>query len=138
MKTAPVAGAAVLLLASVAQAGGGHFTAEIVDLTAKGGDEFVITLKQYGEPYSPQREFKPRVLKVHLRHNSGHVLTSKSKYLAALNVLIRQFAKGGQFHLGILGRGYLPIPGKPGEYQSNALAVLEEDPGKFVVYSFAK
>jgi hypothetical protein len=45
--------------------------------------------------------------------------------------------KRESFSLGIMGTGFIELPNKPGEYQSNALAVLEEYHGDRVCYSFA-
>ena len=122
---------ALLFTSNLANAGGHHFTAEIQDFQAKGRDEFVMTLMRYNHPWNDK--FTPAPAKIHLRHRmKSH---SKRQYLDAINVLLKQFAKGGKFLFGIMGDGYDQISGREGEFQSNGLRVFKYDDGKIVVYS---
>jgi hypothetical protein len=66
------------------------------------------------------------------------VCPTKEKYLAAIESLKAQAAKGGKFPFGIMSDGFEPLKGRRGEFQSNALCILKEFTGREVVYSFAR
>ena len=124
-------------------AGGGSFQAEILELSAKRNHEYRMVLLQFENPYGEDPE-KPKKLVIHLRFNPKRFPKprdpgiSKEAYLKAIEILQAQFKKGGRFRFGIMANGYEPIPGKPGEFQSNALVYQKEHSGEWVVYSFPR
>jgi hypothetical protein len=135
---------ALILCPLPAMAGGNSFLAEIVSLTSKAHDEYRLELIQYSPPYGGQGGGLPAHMVVHLRFKQSMftrdcpVCPTKEKYLAAIESLKAQAAKGGKFPFGIMSDGFEPIKGRKGEFQSNALCILKEFTGREVVYSFAR
>lgn len=137
---------AILLLALsplTAFAGRDSFQAEIASLTPKKKkDEYRLDLIQYELPYASKRELRPAHLIVHLRFDEQMFsrrcpsCPTKEHYLAAIEALKAQAAKGGRFQFGIVGSGFESMKERTGEYQSNALGLLREVGGQKVVYSF--
>ncbi len=128
----------------VALAGGDSFLAEIVSLRSESKNEYRLEVIKYTAPYGRTREGLPKRLIIHLRFNDRmftrdcQVCPTKEKYLAAIESLKAQAAKGGKFPFGVMSDGYEPLAGRKGEFQSNALCILKEFNGREVVYSFAR
>jgi hypothetical protein len=133
----------ILFIPATLIAGGDSFDAEILNFSPKGNDEFKMTLLQYTGVYGEKDPQEPRKLIIHLRYfprafgKSRPSNLTRENYMHCISLLEKQLKKGGRFHFGIMAQGYKPIPGKKNEYQSNALAYLEEVTGAMVVYSFA-
>ena len=123
--------------------GGGSFQSKIASLTPKGHDEYRLDLIQYTTPYHDNGNNPPAHLVIHLRFKQSifsrdcPTCPTKEKYLAAIESLKVQAAKGDKFPFGIMSVGFEPIRGRKGEFQSNALCLLKEPNGREVVYSFA-
>jgi hypothetical protein len=134
----------IFLCPLAAVAGGGSFLAEIVSLTPKANDEYRLELISHSAPYSGKGNGAPAHIVIHLRFKQRMftrdcpVCPTKEKYLAAIDSLKAQAAKGGKFPFGIMSDGFEPIKGRKGEFQSNALCILKEFDGREVVYSFAR
>ncbi|NJK91729.1 MAG: hypothetical protein HC904_07845 [Blastochloris sp.] len=127
-----------------AYAGGDSFLVEIVSLTLKANDEYRLEFIQHTAPYVRDVSGLPARIIVHLRYkdeifepNSPSSI-SREQYNKAIAMLREQAAKGGKSLFGIMSLGFTPIKGKKGEFQSNALSILEQFNGEKVVYSFAK
>jgi hypothetical protein len=144
MRTHIVILALVALSPLTTHAGGDSFVAEIVSLTPEAKDEYRLELVQYSPPYGGKGERLPAHFVIHLRFSERMfartcpVCPTKGKYLAAIESLKVQAAKGGKFPFGIMSDGFEPIKGRKGEFQSNALCILKEFSGREVVYSFAR
>jgi hypothetical protein len=130
----------LLLLCPLAPvAGGDSFLAEIVSLTSKGDDEYRLELVPYSAQYGGKTNSLSRHIIVHLRFNRPlfthecPVCPTKAKYLAAIESLKTQAAKGGKSPFGVMSIGFEPIKGRKNEFQSNALCILKEFNGREVV-----
>ena len=134
----------ILVSRATALAGGDSFVCEIVSLVPEGNEQYRLELIQYTPPYGGKGEDLPAHIIIHLRFNdrmftrSCAVCPTKQRYLAAIDSLKAQAAKGGKFPFGIISDGFEPINGRKGEFQSNALCILKEFTGREVVFSFAR
>jgi len=120
-------------------AGGDSFPIEIMSLTPKDSGEYRMEFIQHGAPYGRNLEGGPQRIVVHLRYNetmfgAGTTYASRENYESAIVLLKRQAEAKEKILFGVMGQGYLPI--KDNEYQSNALAIIEQADGKKVVFSF--
>ncbi len=129
------------LFTITSKAGGVSYLFEIVNLESEGNNQYKLTLN------CKQKEAdcgKTNKLIIHLRFNKSAFGKSMPKdislenYLGCISKLKEQYKKGGTFRFGFVGVGVVPKRGKKNEYQSNALAELEEHDGKIVIYSFAQ
>jgi hypothetical protein len=133
--SAAVIGSFLLLVFSFlgstpAAAGGYAFKAEVLDFRALGDDEYRMVFRPtsdvYGSDHAP-----PASLVVHLRHDEAVThdvskdLVSKEKYLAAIELLKQQIAQSRIIQLGVMGGGLTPIEGKPGEFSSYTLSIID-------------
>lgn len=117
-----------------AVAGGYVFKAEVLDFRDVGNDAYrmAIVANAHGDDLGPTEQ-----MIVHLRHDEAATrdvpkdIVSKESYLAAIELLKRQIAPSPIIQLGVMGGGLTPIDGKPGEFGSYSLSIIEG-----VVYSW--
>ena len=131
----------LLFLPTISKAGGTSYLFEITNLESKGNNQYKLTLK------CKEKESecaKTNQIVIHLRFNKSALgkhmpsqITSEN-YSNCISKLKEQYKAGGSFRFGFMGTGIVPIRGKKNEYQSNALAELEEYDGKIAIYSFAR
>lgn len=122
-------------------AGGDSFLIEIVSLTPKDNGEYRMELMQHGAPYGRKLEGGPKRIVVHLRYNktmfgSGTTYASREYYESAIVFLRKQAETREKLLFGVMGQGYSPIKDADNEYQSNALAIVEQVDGEKVVFSY--
>ena len=143
LRTAIFVGLTALATPTALFAGGGSYKAEILEFKETKKEQYRMVLLQFENPYGEDPP-KPIRRVIHLRFSSRHFrssrhpLISRKSYLEAIEVLRAQFKKGGSFQFGIIADGYEPIPGKPGEFQSNALVYQEDASKERVVYSYPR
>jgi hypothetical protein len=119
-------------------AGGDSFPAEIIEFTPKGKDEYRLVVELQVQANKTNR------LVLHLRHHASifgkHLpnFVTKENYLACIERLKTYARERKKFRLGFLGTGYVPIPGKKNEFQSNSLSLLAEFTDEKVIYSMAR
>jgi hypothetical protein len=127
------------LLASTASAGGSSYTTTIEAMEKVDNDYYRLTVKTLAFSDTPERavlhlKYRPRALGWFQRPS----MITREAYDHCISEFKAHFAKRESFPLGIMGTGFLDLPGTRGEYQSNALAVLEEYHGDRVCYSLAR
>lgn len=119
-------------------AGGDSFPAKIIEITSKGNDEYRLVVQLQVQANKWER----RVF--HLRHRASVFgkqppdFVTRENYLACIERLKTYAKERKNFRFGFMGTGYVPIPGKKNEFQSNSLAFLEENDGVKAIYSMAR
>jgi hypothetical protein len=126
------------LLATAASAGGSSYTTTIKAMEKIDDDYYRLTVETVAFSITPQRavlhlKFRPRALGWFQRPS----MITREAYDQCIAKFKAHFEKRESFPLGIMGTGFIDVPNKPQEFQSNALAVLEEHHGDRVCYSFA-
>jgi hypothetical protein len=126
------------LFASTASAGGSSYTTTIEAMEKVDSDYYRLTVTTLAFSDSPQRAF------LHLKYRPRALgwfhrppIVTREAYDLCIAKFKEHFNQRESFPLGVMGTGFIDLPSKPGEYQSNALAVLEEYHGDRVCYSFA-
>jgi hypothetical protein len=125
---------AFLFWPSGCEAGGVSFRAQLIQLRERGHGEYRAVLDLY------QGGKKPKRFVLHLRYRPDILGRrpaefSQQSYARCITLLKRHATKRDFFRFGLLGSGFVPKRGAKGEYQSNALAVMEEYDGKRLIYS---
>ncbi len=131
----------LFLMPTTSKAGGISYLFEIANLESKGNNQYKLTLKckQKEDDCSTTSQ-----IVIHLRFNKSAFgknmppQITLENYLSAISKLKEHYKKGSTFRFGLMGVGSIPIRGRKNEYQSNALAELEEHDGKVAIYSFAR
>ena len=126
------------LIASIASAGGSSYATTIEAMEKVDNDYYRLTVKTLAFSDTPEHavlhlKYRPRALGWFRRPS----MITREAYEHCIAEFKAHFEKRESFSLGIMGTGFIDLPNKPGEYQSNALAVLEEDHGERVCFSFA-
>jgi hypothetical protein len=126
------------LLAAVASAGGSSFTTTIEAMEKVESDYYRLTVKTLAFSDKPERavlhlKYQPRALGWFQRPS----MITREAYDHCIAKFKGHFEKQESFSLGVMGTGFIALPNAPGEYLSNALAVLEEYHGDRVCFSFA-
>ena len=134
-------GLVLLLLPATSKAGGVSYLFEIANMESKGNNQYKLTLKCKEKEAECS---KTNQIVIHLRFNKSSFgknmpgqITSEN-YSSCISKLKEQYKTGGSVRFGFMGTGIVPIRGRKNEYQSNALAELEEYDDKVVIYSFAR
>src|SRR5260370_24808296 len=102
----------------VATAGRDSFLAEIVSLRSESKNEYRLEVIKYTAPYGRTPERLPKQLIIHLRFNDRmftrdcQVCPTKEKYLAAIESLNAQTAKGGKLPFDAMSHCYEPLSGR--------------------------
>ena len=128
--------AVMIALGATAYAGGTSYETTIEAFETTGTDQYRLLVKPTA--FADKRES----IVIHLRYRPQALgrtpppMISLQAYRECVARLKEHYQKREQFRLGEMGTGLVPIPGKPGEYQSNALALLKEYQGNQVCYSF--
>ena len=119
----------------VALAGGDSFLAEIVSLRSESKNEYRLEVIKYTAPYGSTREGLPKRLIVHVRFNDRmftrdcQVCPTKEKYLAAIESLKAQAAKGGKFPFGVMSDGYDRSPDAKASFRATHFAFSRSSMG---------
>ena len=123
-------------------AGGGDFEAEILSFREMPDGTHEIEMMQYSNPwYSLDKEWQPKRILIRAKFKANAFIGSrpdfvtKKRHNAAIRILKEQSKKGGIFHFGIYGEGWLPVKGKENTFQSYALSVLKTYDNRNVVFS---
>ncbi|MBF2096883.1 MAG: hypothetical protein IGQ88_00695 [Gloeomargaritaceae cyanobacterium C42_A2020_066] len=125
--------------AASASAGGSSYATTIKAMGKIEDTYYRLTVETVAFSATPERavlhlKFWPRALGW-LQRPSMITREAYDQCIAEFKV---RFEKRESFPLGIMGTGFIDVPNKSREYQSNALAALEEYHGDRVCYSFAK
>jgi hypothetical protein len=125
------------LSTQVAHAGGSSYPTTIVSMAEVKPDHYRLVVKTIALS-EKQAQFV-----LHLKYLPSALgsrppsMVNRTAYDKCIAILKEHFRKNETFSLGVMGQGIVEVPGKPGEHQSNALALLEEYRGGRVCYSFA-
>jgi hypothetical protein len=126
-----------LIITAAAHAGGTSYMTTIESMQQIESDHYRLVVMTRALSSKPSRivlhlKYRPRALG--FRPPSR---VTRAAYTECIERFKEHFRKHESFPLGVMGTGIVPIPKKPGEYQSNALVLLEEYRGDRVCYSFA-
>jgi hypothetical protein len=117
-------------LALTARASVNVFSAEVIQFKTEGRDQYKFTFRKIDKPDPRQKDGK---FIVHLRYNPKRISHANSQfhtrkmYSDAVARLQQQIARSRVIQFGeYSSEGYSPIRGKPGEYQSEALGVVND------------
>ncbi len=129
---------AIAMLSVVdAHAGGSSYPTTIESMERVKADHYRLVVKTRALSSEPQRivlhlKFRPRALGLR-----PPPMVTRAAYDECIALFKTHLQERKSFPLGVMGTGLVPLPDKPNEYQSNALALLEEFRGDRVCYSFA-
>jgi hypothetical protein len=122
---------------AIAHAGGSSYQTTIELMEQVKDDHYRLVVTTHALSADSQRvvlhlKFRPRAL-----GPRPPAMVTRAAYDECIAQFKVYFQRRESFPLGVMGTGLVPVPDKPGEYQSNALALLEEHRGNRVCYSFA-